>query len=342
MPSLLRTRASLLITANVQTYNSTFEAGMAVTARRNLLRCMNGLEEMEVRLASSTAPSSEADERSQATWPGARRARELLIGLVDLRDVDLTGTSASSPTGEDRGTKRSSDHVAEVVEGAAAAASVSASQPPVRPDFHHLPHFHTRGTARRGGSGRGGERSNSQRRNRSTSAAKPKASGSGSQPRPAPTSASPDHSAVPNPTFAPSKPPFLPSPPITAVPGFEAFAGRPPANSSSTYDIFGLTPPTHTQPLGSAPPAPAGATANTPAGPSFAEMMASFLAHNGTGQTPPRFDAPSPARTTGQSPLGVFDFSMPVISESLDIATGYDSSAFFGELALRPTLSSSR
>ncbi|POW03080.1 hypothetical protein PSTT_11339 [Puccinia striiformis] len=51
--------------------NARSEAGLAPTAKSNLLKCMNSLKEM--------AP----------TWTGAVRAWELLSGLVDLRDVDL-------------------------------------------------------------------------------------------------------------------------------------------------------------------------------------------------------------------------------------------------------------
>ncbi|KAG0144126.1 hypothetical protein CROQUDRAFT_47765 [Cronartium quercuum f. sp. fusiforme G11] len=57
--------------AILHVYNSTFEAGTAVTAKRGLLRCMNSLKEMAL------------------TWPGAVRAYDLLVGLVDLRDVSL-------------------------------------------------------------------------------------------------------------------------------------------------------------------------------------------------------------------------------------------------------------
>ncbi|KAA1086544.1 hypothetical protein PGT21_002767 [Puccinia graminis f. sp. tritici] len=51
--------------------NARLEAGLALAAKSNLLKCMNSLKEM--------AP----------TWTGAVRAWELLSGLVDLRDVDF-------------------------------------------------------------------------------------------------------------------------------------------------------------------------------------------------------------------------------------------------------------
>lgn len=251
---------------------------------------------------------------------------------MDLRDVDLSDTSAASPAGEDRGIKRPSEFVA------SPASMEITKQLAARSDFHHLPHFHTRGGARRGGpTSRGADRagSGSNRRNRSASTSKIRP-GSGSQAQAA--SASPELGSGLG--FPPGMGSRLQqtsaSTAVTATPaGFEAFfQSRPGTATSSTYDIFGLTPPANAQSLPLPGEATAATSSSAPTGPTFADMMASFLASSGTGQTPPGLDVPSPngtGRGTGLSPLGAFDFSVAAIGGGTDMATGYDSSAFFGE-----------
>lgn len=58
--------------AILHVYNASSDPALTLTAKSNLLKCMNSLKEM--------AP----------TWTGAVRAWELLTDLVDLRDVDLS------------------------------------------------------------------------------------------------------------------------------------------------------------------------------------------------------------------------------------------------------------
>ncbi|WAR62885.1 hypothetical protein PtB15_15B473 [Puccinia triticina] len=75
--------------------NARLEAGFALTAKSNLLKCMNSLKEM--------AP----------TWTGAVRAWELLSGLVDLRDVDIPEhaqqSSIPNPSALDGGQLKKAD-----------------------------------------------------------------------------------------------------------------------------------------------------------------------------------------------------------------------------------------
>lgn len=85
---------------------------MALTAKRNLLRSMNSLKEMAVStfifFLISGPPFSLLKRLCflfQSTWPGAMAAYELLIGLVDLRDVNLEEPLTTS-------TKRSMSPVA--------------------------------------------------------------------------------------------------------------------------------------------------------------------------------------------------------------------------------------
>lgn len=75
-------------------YNSTYDPSLAPTAKAHLHKCMRALQEMEI------------------TWPSASRQRELLLGLVDLRDVDIDiETTMSSATDQQgRGRKREAEH----------------------------------------------------------------------------------------------------------------------------------------------------------------------------------------------------------------------------------------
>ncbi|GAA5880402.1 hypothetical protein JCM3774_006436, partial [Rhodotorula dairenensis] len=113
-------------------YNASFDESLAHPAKVHLLQCMEALKEMEL------------------IWGSATRQRELLHGLVDLRDAELTAELGlnGQPGGTDdtakRGRKRAGMDVDDLVSssgGGGGKSSGSASPAGVRTNttFHQKP-----------------------------------------------------------------------------------------------------------------------------------------------------------------------------------------------------------
>lgn len=95
-------------------YNASFDDALAQPAKIHLAQCMNALKEMEV--SSLLPPPSSSLTNSldlQLIWGSAIRQWELLHGLVDLRDAELSAELHQGMQQEEedvmRGLKRPAD-----------------------------------------------------------------------------------------------------------------------------------------------------------------------------------------------------------------------------------------
>lgn len=228
-------------------YNSTYDPSLAPTAKAHLHKCMRALQEMEI------------------TWPSASRQRELLLGLVDLRDVDIDIETTMSS--DSRGRKREAENQevdangSRPGSGAATPAAISEAYRRVGRGGTIVPGFASAGLAANGQSQNQQQRRTasmsaaSRRRHNSVTAATLRqnsfnapASGPGmadSSSLQTPMSAS---AALPSTDFtfiSPATQPInlpgipAPSPALTSTSGFD-FSGMSPGNAFAASSGFSI------------------------------------------------------------------------------------------------------
>lgn len=123
--------------AIMHVYNSTYDESLAPTAKIHLVKCMRALQEMHI------------------TWASASRQCELLLGIVDLRDVpmDLNADLTREETAAGGGNKKRQAETQEVDSAPASGqvtpiggrTAVNAPNTMVTdPSFRRLPTFHTK------------------------------------------------------------------------------------------------------------------------------------------------------------------------------------------------------